>query len=162
MKRRERGREIALQALYQLDLRQEEFGPAIVGFLRESTQDAEVYFFSRRLTEGAWAWRAQADRLVREAAEHWTPDRMAAIDRNILRLATYELAECPDIPRRVALDQAIELAKRFSSAESSAFVNGVLDHVLRIIEGEEPAAPVQDPPAAFPATETGRPAENEE
>ena len=137
MKRRERGREIALQALYQLDLRQEEFGPQIIEFLRESTQDPEVYLFARRLAEGAWAWHAEADGLMRRAAEHWTPDRMAAIDRNILRLATYELAQCPDIPRRVALDQAIELAKRFSSADSSAFVNGVLDHVLRILEHEE-------------------------
>jgi transcription antitermination factor NusB len=137
MRRRERGREIALQAMYQLDLRGEDFGAETVEFLRESTQNPEVYFFARQLAEGAWAWRQEADRLVAEAAEHWTPDRMAVLDRNVLRLATYELANCPDVPERVALDQAIELAKRFSSAESGGFVNGVLDHVLRILKRRE-------------------------
>jgi N utilization substance protein B len=131
MKRREEGRQIALQALYQLDLRGEDFDSGIVEFLRSSTDDPEVYQFARRLTEGAWAWRAEADLLIQAAAEHWKLQRMAPLDRNILRLATYEICQCPDIPDRVAIDQAIELAKRFSAAESGSFVNGVLDHVLR-------------------------------
>ena len=67
MKRREQGRQIALQALYQLDVRREELGPEIVEFLRESTQEPEVYFFARRLAEGAWGWRAEADKLITEA-----------------------------------------------------------------------------------------------
>ena len=148
MKQRELARRIALQALFQLDFRGEAFGPETVDFLRSSTKDPEVYFFARRLTEGAWAWRQDADRLIQEAAEHWDVDRMAVLDRNILRLATWEIACCDDIPDRVAIDQAIELAKRFGSAESGAFVNGVLDHVLRIVEarrkadaGGEKAAP---------------------
>ena len=155
MKRREQARQIALQALYQLDLRSEEVGPEVVAFLRESTRDPEVYFFARRLTEGAWPWRARADRLIDEAAEHWRIERMAPIDRNILRLATWEICEAPDIPDRVAIDQAIELAKRFSAAESGAFVNGVLDRVLRLAKGEgavpasrtpeEPQAPDETP-----------------
>jgi transcription antitermination factor NusB len=136
MKRREQARQIALQALYQLDVRREDLGPEIVEFLRESTKEPEVYFFARRLTEGTWAWREEADRLIGEAAEHWRPERMAIIDRNILRLAAYEISQGPDIPPRVAIDQAIELAKRFSSAESGAFVNGVLDKILRLVKGE--------------------------
>ncbi len=146
MKRREQGRQIALQTLYQLDVRDEPFGPETVEFLRESTRDPEVYFFARALADGAWAWRDEADALLGRAAEHWTPRRMAVLDRNILRLATYELAERPDVPERVVLDQAIELAKRFSSAESGAFVNGVLDHVLRLLkaEGKRPAEPEHD------------------
>lgn len=136
MKRREQARQIALQALYQLDLRGEEFGPQVVEFLRESTRDPEVYFFARRLTEGVWTWRAEADRLIEAAAEHWRIRRMAPIDRNILRLATWEMCRAPDIPDRVSIDQAIELAKRFSAAESGAFVNGVLDRVLRLAKGE--------------------------
>jgi transcription antitermination factor NusB len=134
MKRRELGRQIALQALYILDLRGEDFGEPIIEFLRESTEDPEVYLFARQLAQGAWAWRAEADRLVEQAAEHWNVGRMAILDRNVLRLAVYELSQCPDIPPRVALDQAIELAKRFSSAESGAFVNGILDRVLRLLE----------------------------
>ena len=155
MKRREQARQIALQALYQLDLRSEEGGPEIVAFLRESTRDPEVYFFARRLTAGAWPWRIQADRLIDEAAENWRIERMAPIDRNILRLATWEICEAPDIPDRVAIDQAIELAKTFSAAESGAFVNGVLDRVLRLAKGEGavPASQTPDEPEADPKSE---------
>jgi len=152
MKRREQARQIALQALYQLDVRHEETGPDIVEFLRESTKDPEVYFFARRLTEGAWAWRENADRLIRQAAEHWRLERMAVLDRNVLRLAAYEVACCPDIPFRVAIDQAIELAKRFSAAESGAFVNGVLDRIVQIIHGED-AARTDGAATADPAQE---------
>ena len=137
MKRREQARQIALQALYQLDIRREDLSAEMVEFLRESTKDPEVYFFSRRLTEGAWGWRAEADRLIGQAAEHWRLERMAVLDRNILRLAAYEISQCPDVPHRVAIDQAIELAKRFSAAESAAFVNGVLDKILRLVKGED-------------------------
>ena len=152
MKRREQARQIALQALYQLDVRREDLGPEIVEFLRESTKEPEVYFFARRLTEGVWAWREEADRLIREAAEHWRPERMAILDRNVLRLAAYEISQCPDIPPRVAIDQAIELAKRFSAAESGAFVNGVLDKILRLVKGEG-AAEEAEPKAAGEATQ---------
>jgi len=162
MKRREQARQIALQALYQLDLRREQFGPQAVAFLRESTRDPEVYFFARRLTEGAWPWRAEADRLIDEAAEHWRIERMAPIDRNILRLAAWEICEAPDIPDRVAIDQAIELAKRFSAAESGGFVNGVLDRVLRLAKGEGavPASRTADEPP--PADEMAAQPEPEE
>jgi N utilization substance protein B len=132
MKRRERARRIALQALYQMDVRGEEFGPETVAFLRDSTRDPQVYFFARRLAEGAWPWRRHGDLLIEEAAEHWRVARMAAVDRNILRLATWEICQAPDIPVRVSIDQAIELAKAFSAAEAAAFVNGVLDRVLRL------------------------------
>jgi len=149
MKRREQARQIALQALYQLDIRHEAVSPEIVEFLRESTKDPDVYFFARRLTEGAWGWREEADKVIGQAAEHWRIERMATLDRNILRLAAYEIAECPDIPPRVAIDQAIELAKRFSAAESGAFVNGVLDRVLRLVKGEDAAKEeLKAPPAA--------------
>jgi transcription antitermination factor NusB len=139
MKQREFARRIALQALFQLDFRSEAFGPETVDFLRSSTKDPEVYFFARRLTEGAWAWRQDADLLIQQATEHWDVDRMAVLDRNILRLASWEIACCDDIPDRVAIDQAIELAKRFGSAESGSFVNGVLDHVLRIVQAKREA-----------------------
>ncbi len=134
MKQREQARRIALQALFQLDVRGDEFEPEVVEFLRSSTKDPEVYLFAKRVTEGARAWRDEADRLITEAAEHWQIDRMAILDRNILRLAAWEICCCDDIPDRVAIDQAIELAKRFGGAESSAFVNGVLDRILRTVK----------------------------
>ncbi|MDK1031766.1 MAG: transcription antitermination factor NusB [Planctomycetia bacterium] len=136
MTRRERARQIAFQALYQLDLRGADFEPDLDQFLRESTRDAEVYFFARELAHGAWKFCEQADRHITDAAEHWDVDRMAAIDRGVLRLATYEICQCPDIPNAVAIDQAIELAKRFGTAESGAFVNGILDKIMRTVEQE--------------------------
>jgi len=151
MKQREKGRQIALQALFQLDVRGQEFEADLVEFLRSSTTDPEVYFFARRLAEGAWGWRAEADRLINQAAEHWQVDRMATLDRNILRLATYEICQCPDTPDRVALDQAIELAKRFGSAESGAFVNGILDRILHTLKPET----AKDLTRPDPATDAG-------
>ncbi len=134
MRKREQARRITLQALFQLDVRGDEFEPEVVEFLRSSTSDPEVYLFAKHLTEGARVWRDEADRLIAEAAEHWQIDRMAILDRNILRLATWEICCCDDIPDRVAIDQASELAKRFGGAESSAFVNGVLDRILRTVK----------------------------
>jgi len=156
MKRREQARTIALQALYQLDVRGEEFKDDLVEFLRESTKEPEVYFFARRLAEGTWQARAETDSLISRAADNWRIDRMAILDRSILRMATFELLHAPDVPPRVVMDQAIELAKRFGAAESGAFVNGVLDRILRIIEADRLArgdaapsdAPSPDTPAA--------------
>ena len=131
MSKREQGRVLAIQALYQWDVRGQDFDDRADDFLAESTQDSEVYFFARELTFGARAFRDKADEWIRRAAAHWEMRRMAAVDRNILRLAIYEMLGRSDIPPRVAIDQAIELAKRFGAAESGAFVNGILDHVLR-------------------------------
>jgi transcription antitermination factor NusB len=151
MSKREQGRVLAVQALYQWDLRGDEFTDQVAEFLAESTQDSEVFFFARELTLGAWDFRGEADRWIRSTAAHWEMNRMAAVDRNILRLAIYEMLGRHDIPPRVAIDQAIELAKRFSSAESGAFVNGILDHVLR--EARPEAVGVEGPDGA--AAEAG-------
>lgn len=148
MSKREQARVLAVQALYQWDLRGRDFAEQADDFLAESTKDPEVYFFARELTQGAWAFRKESDRWIKRAAAHWEMKRMAAVDRNILRLAIYEMLGRSDIPPRVAIDQAIELAKRFGTAESGGFVNGILDHVLR----EAPiAAEGQAEDAAGPA-----------
>ena len=161
MKRRERARQIALQALYQMDVCGEEFGAAAVAFLRDGTRDPQVYFFARRLTEGTWPWREEADRLIEEAAEHWQMPRMAAVDRNILRLATWEICQAPDIPERVSIDQAIELAKAFSAGEAPAFVNGVLDRVLHLAREEGLLASPAEADEADEADEAGEADEDE-
>jgi transcription antitermination factor NusB len=131
MSKREQGRVLAVQALYQWDVRGEDFDAQADDFLAESTQDSEVYFFARELAFGARAFSDKADEWIMKAAAHWEMNRMAVVDRNILRLAIYEMLDRIDIPPRVAIDQAIELAKRFGTAESGGFVNGILDHVLR-------------------------------
>jgi len=85
--------------------------------------------FARDLVLGCWKHREELDSRIAVVAENWEIHRMAVIDRNILRMATYEILHCPDIPPKVSINEAIELAKRFSTADSGAFVNGVLDRI---------------------------------
>ena len=104
--------------------------------------DTELVTFANSLVVGVQEHKPQLDALISEAAENWRIDRMAAIDRNILRLGAFELLHCPDLPAKVAINKALELAKRYSTAQSSRFVNGVLDRLqnsLPSAEKEKPA-----------------------
>jgi N utilization substance protein B len=90
---------------------------------------AERDEFADELVIGCANSQEQLDAKIRGVSKHWRLERMARVDRNIIRLATYELMHQPDIPRRVTLNEAVELAKRFGNEESPAFVNGVLDRI---------------------------------
>lgn len=129
MRRRTRAREVALQFLYQLDLRGEEAMEGLDAFLREEAEEPEVREFALRLIVGAKRAREEADQKLRHVTRNWDLKRMAAIDRNILRMAVFELLHCPDIPPKVTINEAIELGKKYSTANSGAFVNGILDRV---------------------------------
>ena len=85
--------------------------------------------FARRLISGVATQKEEIDRIIERSAEHWKLSRMAKVDLMILRMATYELLFCPDIPMNVSLDEAIEIGKRYGSVESATFINGVLDQV---------------------------------
>ena len=130
MTRRTRGREIALQILYQTE-QNSGFGPVEVrGFVeRRLLGEAKLIEFAEGLIAGVQANKAKLDALISEAAENWRIDRMAAIDRNILRLGAFEMLYCADMPAKVAINEALELAKRYSTAQSSRFVNGILDRL---------------------------------
>ena len=93
--------------------------------------DRKLCEFAEGLISGVKQHQVRIDALISEAAENWRLDRMAAIDRNILRLGAYEMMFCDEIPARVAINEALELAKRYSTAQSSRFVNGILDRVLQ-------------------------------
>lgn len=151
MKKRSRGRELALQFLYQLDLR----GPELLGeaedYLRGEEPDRETRAFAKRLIEGTQERLDALNETIQGVAQNWDVARMAVIDRNVLRLATYELLHCDDIPPKVAINEAIELGKRYSTQNSGAFINGILDKIKsRHAEGGEPA--VEPSPAATPDT----------
>jgi len=139
MTRRTRGREIALQVLYQ-----EEQNPGIDPkeirrFIeRRLRGDRRLCEFAQSLVNGVREYQPRIDALITAAAENWRLDRMAAIDRNILRLSAFEMLFCPDVPAKVAINEALELAKRYSTAQSSRFVNGILD---RLQEVQDPPAP---------------------
>jgi transcription antitermination protein NusB len=92
---------------------------------------APVREFAERLVRGAILHRDELDRLISDQADHWRLVRMPIVDRNILRLALYEMLHEPETPRPVIIDEALEIAKRFSTPKSSQFVNGILDGVLK-------------------------------
>ena len=98
-------------------------------FWREFPGDAEGRAYAEAIVRAATANRDAVDARITRASEHWRLSRMTRVDRNVLRLATWELVHQPGTPRAVILDEAVELAKRFGSEDSGAFVNGVLGRV---------------------------------
>ncbi len=131
MKRR-KAREYALQLLFQLDIRKEK--PSVTLFKRfwtDEDPDEEVRAFAEEIVKGTFKHLRAINAKVLACARNWTLDRMAVIDRNVLRLATYEILYRMDIPPSVTINEAIELAKKYGTDESGAFVNGILDSVAR-------------------------------
>ncbi len=131
MTRRSRAREVALQLLYQRDLNPRVDRKTIERFVRDRLRDPALGAFTLGLYDGVNDQGEEIDRRLSEAAENWRLSRMAAVDRNVLRLGAYELLSTPETPANVALDEAIELSRRYGSEGSPAFVNGVLDKLRR-------------------------------
>jgi N utilization substance protein B len=100
-------------------------------FVSGRLRDTELATFALSLFDGVIKHRDESDRRIAEAAENWRVSRMATVDRNVLRLGTYELFYNPETPARVAFDEAIDLARRYGSADSPSFVNGVLDRLYQ-------------------------------
>jgi transcription antitermination protein NusB len=128
---RRKGRELALQALYQIEITGDPSAGAVELFLRHFEGNAQAKEFARRLVSGVVSQHAGIDRTIEACTENWKLARLAKVDLVILRMATYELIHCPDIPSSASLDEAVEIAKRFGGAESSNFINGVLDQVAQ-------------------------------
>ena len=141
MRKRTQARELALQLLYQVDLlkdalkRDEEDR-----FLTEYAEGAEVREYARQLVDGVRAHAAEIDRVIDDVAKNWEIGRMAVIDRNVLRMGIYEILHREDIPAKVAINEAVDLAKKYSTKNSSGFVNGILDKVRERRPGEAPRA----------------------
>lgn len=129
MSRRSRAREIALQALFQEDLNPHNSLGNLGAFLGARLQDEDMREFSKQLVLGVKRNQDELDALLAEKAEHWSIHRMAATDRNLLRLGAFEIRYA-DTPDRVAIDEAVELAKRYGSANSPQFINGILDKLI--------------------------------
>jgi N utilization substance protein B len=126
---RRKGRETALQILFQMDLSDIPVDRAIQVFWNNLSATREGEEFANQLVRGYAADQAAIDERIRSVSQHWRLERMARVDRNIIRLATYELLRMPEVPARVTLNEAIELAKRYGNEGSAAFVNGVLDRI---------------------------------
>ena len=126
---RRKGREAALQMLYGMDVTGRSAEDAIRAYWTHLGTSKDGEEFANVLVRGVESDRDAIDDKIREVSHHWRLERMTQVDRNILRMATFELMKLDDVPRRVTLNEAIELAKRFGSEGSAGFVNGVLDRI---------------------------------
>lgn len=131
---RHQGRELALKILFEHDLVETEIDPLIDRALARSRGDDKQ--FAEELVRGVLAHQVPIDQAIEAAAIDWSVSRMAAIDRNILRLATYELTETPAVPIPVVIDEALDLAQVYSTEEAKKFINGVLSEVARRVRPE--------------------------
>ena len=135
---RRSGREAALQMLFQMEASGHGAEEVIALFWRSFEADPEGKSYADEIVRGVAEGKDDIDKAIGAASENWRIDRMTRLDRNLLRLSTWELMKRRDVPSPVILDEAVELAKSFGTAESSAFVNGVLAKVARDLgrEGE--------------------------
>jgi len=149
MRKRSKAREYALQILYQLDVTRAQAPQILQDFWAVHPAPADVRAFATQVVEGTVEHLAQINQLIARHANNWDITRMAIVDRNILRLGAYELLYLDEVPVKVCLNEAVELAKRFGDEESSKFVNGILDTIHKMhARRAESAAPEASPPGA--------------
>jgi N utilization substance protein B len=141
MARRSKAREVALQLAYEIDRNPDATWQHIREFVAQRLADPALQQFACELVEGVRTKREELDQRVGAVAHNWTVGRMTPIDRSILRLGSYELLFRGDVPPKTAIDEAIELAKRYGTHESSRFVNGILDRIMAQRPADEPAGP---------------------
>ncbi len=165
VRRRTRARELALQFLYTLDLRgleaMEEWKPFIQHHTYRNPDKkgrTEIAEYSKALIEGVQEHLHELNTWIERIASNWRLERIAHVDRNILRIAIFELLFIPDVPFKVVINEAIDVAKRYSTAQSGSFVNGILDRARLIMHEqreqgvEHPEPPMKEPSLELPET----------
>ena len=131
MRKRSLAREIALQALYQLEVRGNEAEIDVINLCQARTNHPEIQEFARDLIKSVQEKQTELDNNISKMLDNWNLNRLAILDRIILRMATYEMMYCDDIPPIVAINEAVDLAKKYSTKESGSFVNGILDKIYQ-------------------------------
>ena len=132
---RRKAREYALQMLFQWDITHDSIDQIASTFFQDQEEDQAVWDFARQLVIRTVEHIEKIDEMIRRHAEHWRLDRMATVDRNLLRLATQEFLFDKETPKTVVINEAIEIARRFSTQESPQFINGILDSIKKELEG---------------------------
>lgn len=136
MRRRTKARECTLQILYQIEISRELWESACHDYWEDHPVLEEIKEFATQLVKGVCENRESIDQWICRCAENWELNRMAAVDRNILRLASYELRYLKEIPPKVSINEAVELAKKYGDVDSSKFVNGILDRIYKDNEND--------------------------
>ncbi|OGR34242.1 MAG: transcription antitermination factor NusB [Desulfobacula sp. RIFOXYB2_FULL_45_6] len=135
---RRQARELALQALFFLDMDKSDTDENLSAFCLNNedllTETIKPFFMD--LIKGVLAYRSEIDALLNKYSKNWRLSRMPVVDRNIMRIATFEFLKCPDIPSSVTINEAVEIGKKYGTKDSGSFINGVLDRI-RSLEGIE-------------------------
>ncbi|MCB9479423.1 MAG: transcription antitermination factor NusB [Deltaproteobacteria bacterium] len=170
MGNRHKSREFTLQLLYYLDVGEAKLPQAADSFWEALTCTPDVRQFSMALVRGVVEHQREIDLVITRFSDNWTIDRMSHVDRNILRMAIYELLYLPEIPASVTINEAVEIGKRFGTEDSGAFINGILDRIAKenlstdtiATQAAQAPEPVKAPePVATPAPEAPAPADPE-
>ncbi|HJV21575.1 MAG TPA: transcription antitermination factor NusB [Holophagaceae bacterium] len=145
---RRRGREYALQMLYAMDLTEYQPDQVFAGFAAIQDLNRDAFYYARRLVDGVHSHQEEIDTVLQRYAEHWKLHRMAAVDRNLLRLGLFELMFVKEIPFPIIINEALEIVKEFSDAEGTQFLNGILDAARKEFRPDE-GGPRKGKPAAM-------------
>jgi transcription antitermination factor NusB len=137
MGKRRRARELAIQVLFHMEYNPGDPGESFERVCESFGASREIRAYSREVVVGVWENRATLDRMIRRSSKNWRVERMSRVDRNILRIAIYEVLYRKDVPPKVSIDEAVELGKQYGTEESGAFINGILDHIYNQLRAEE-------------------------
>lgn len=129
MRKRTKARELALQILYQIDIKETSFEPIMETFWKENIVFPDIKEFCEHLVKGVILYKEKIDNLIIKQVYNWEIQRLSVIDRNILRLGIFELKYLNDIPRKVTINESINLAKKYGTEDSGKFINGILDKI---------------------------------
>ncbi|MBD3306780.1 transcription antitermination factor NusB [candidate division KSB3 bacterium] len=142
---RRRGRELALKLLYGLDVLPRDVDATLEEFWSMTRYPQAVREFATQLVRGTWLHKDEIDQFISKNSINWSLDRMAIVDRNILRCAVYELLYEEVIPPKVTINEALDISKKYSTPKSSAFINGILDHIHHTLTPHKPSRPPASP-----------------
>ena len=131
---RRRARELAMQALFYMDSRNNSSQESVERFCQNFSPSPKLMPFFIKLVEGVLKTRPEIDALIEQYSKNWKINRMSLVDRNVMRIAIYELIYCADIPAKVSINEAVDIGKKFGTEESGAFVNGIIDSIRLAIE----------------------------
>jgi len=145
MGNRRKSRELAMQALFYMDMSRNDSKKLLDRFCENFDPSSETLPFFLKLVKGVMHARPEVDAIIERFSSSWKLSRMPAVDRNVMRIAVYELLCCPDIPYKVSLNEAIDIGKKFGTEESGAFINGILDSIRIALEKKEIEIKI-DPP----------------
>lgn len=146
MGNRRKSRELAMQALFYMDMSGNDSEESLSRFCENFEPSGEILPFFLKLVKGVMQTRLKVDEIIERFSSNWKLNRMSGVDRNVMRVAVYELLCCPDIPYKVSLNEAIDIGKKFGTEESGAFINGILDSIRMALEKNEIDIKI-DPPA---------------